>query len=520
MHGESPFLLSPLAPFAAMLPIVWLIVSLGAFKIQAHKACSLGLAGAAVIAALGWGMPLPLLAGAALDGAMFALLPILWVILAAFFTYNIALETRAIDQIKLLLSSISPDRRIQALLIAWGLGGFMEGVAGFGTAVAVPAALLIALGFEPFLAAVVCLLANTIAVAFGVVGVPVTTLAQVTDLPLPLLSDAIVMQLTPFAFCVPALIVLCITRSVRGLLEVWLPTLAAGGGFAVAQFLTAKYIGPELPAVIGSLAALGATVAAVKIAPPKRVWSFAGDGPDRALGALPALSLKAQITAWSPYILLLLLVLGSSRLVPAVHAALASVRTSWFIYAGPAAKPFVITWILTPGTLVMAAAVLGGFIQGATAPRLMRIALASARQLRKTAVTIICIVAMAKVLGYSGMVTSISTALASSTGGFYALVSPFLGMLGTFITGSDTSSNILFGQLQKEVAVSIGDDPVWLAAANTTGACIGKLISPQSIAIAGIATGLTGREGFLLITAMRYAAGFITGMSLLVFFGG
>ena len=518
MPGESAFLSSVYAPFCAMLPITWLIVSLGVFKMQAYKACFLGLLGTMAIAFAGWDMPLPLLAGAALDGAVFAFLPILWVILAAFFTYNIAIETKAIDHIKQLLSSISPDRRIQALLIAWGLGSFMEGVAGFGTAVAVPAALLIALGFEPFLAAILCLLANTIAVAFGVVGVPVTTLAQVTDLPLPLLSEAIIVQLTPFVFCVPALIVYCITRSLSGLAEVWLPTLAAGGGFAVAQYFTARYIGPELPAIIGSLAALGATVVAVKIAPPKTIWTFADDSPEPARAEVPAINVKSQLMAWSPYILLLVIVLCTSRLFPPVHSALSSVRGAWLIYTGPGAKPFSIAWILTPGTLVMISAVLGGLIQGAGPARLFAIAGATARQLGKTAVTIVCIVAMAKVLGYSGMVTSISVALAASTGSFYALVSPLLGMLGTFITGSDTSSNILFGQLQKEVAIKIGGDPVWMAAANTSGACIGKLISPQSMAIAGIATGLTGREGDLLVAAMRYAGVFIVALSLLVFF--
>ncbi len=505
------------AALLAMLPIVWLFVSLGILKIRAHLACALGLALGSALAALAWHMPVPLLGKAVLDGFVFALAPILWVILAAFLTYTIALHTKALDTIKDMLSSVSRDRRIQALAIAWGFGGFMEGVAGFGTAVAVPAALLIALGFKPFLAAVLCLLANTIAVAFGVVGVPVTTLAVITDLPVALLSEAIIVQLTPFVLCVPVCLVLTITRSLRGLLEVWPATLAAGAAFGVAQFFAARYIGPELPAIIGSLAASAATILAARLFPPKRVWTFEHDAPESETDARPPLSLGARLKAWAPYLILLVIVLGTSKLFPAVHAFLGQFRSSWLIYDGPGGKPFVMAWLLTPGTLVMAAALLGGLVQGASLPTLGRLTLSTAWQLRKTGLTILCIVALAKVLSSSGMVTDIATALAASTGPFYALVSPLLGMLGTFITGSDTSANILFGQLQKTVALNLGADPIWIAAANTSGACIGKLISPQSIAIAGIAAGLAGKEGELLLTAARYAAGFIAAMGLLVF---
>ena len=515
MH--DPANVSIFAPLIALLPIFWLLLSLGMIKMPAHKACLIGLLASAVLAHLVWAMPLPFLASAALEGFVFALLPILWIILAAFLTYNISLRTGAIDTIKALLSSISQDRRIQALLIAWGFGSFLEAVAGFGTAVAVPAALLISLGFKPFLAALICLLANTVAVAFGVVGIPVTTLAQVTSLPVTVLSEAIIVQLTPFVFCVPAFIILTLTRSLAGLAGVWLPTLVSGASFGLAQFLTVRYIGPELPAILGSIAAFTSTVLVTRLFPPKSVWRFAGEGPPEPDNTASTLAIRAQLRAWSPYLFLLLLVLLTSRLFPPVHTLLARASSSLLVYSGSGGKPLVMAWLLTPGTLVMTSAIIGGLLQGASPAILGRVLLATLNQLRKTAVTILCIVAMAKVLSYSGMIMSISTAMAALTGVYYALVSPVLGMLGTFITGSDTSANILFGQLQKEVALSIGIDPIWLAAANTSGACIGKLISPQSIAIASIAANLTGQEGALLLAAMRYAIAFVAVLSVLVF---
>lgn len=508
---------SVVAPLLAFLPIAWLLFSLGALKMAMHKACALGLGASALLAFVGWGVPARLLGAAVLDGFAFAAVPILWVILAAFLTYNIALRTNAIEKIKDFLSSISRDRRIQALLIAWGFGSFLEAVAGFGTAVAVPAALLIALGFSPFPAALLCLLANTVAVAFGVLGIPITTLAQITELPVSQLSEAVVFQLTPFAVCVPALIVLTITRSLSGLLEVWPQTFAAGAGFGAAQFLAAKYIGPELPAVMGSLAAFVLVILAAKLFPPKNIWTFSGDDPADDEQKRVRLAWGEQLRAWSPYILLFLLVGLTSRLFPEINAFAGKVKSSWLIYDAPGGKPFTIAWLATPGSLVFVSAVCGGLIQGASPRDLAATFAATIRQLSKTALTILCIVGMAKVLGHSGMVASIAGALAASAGKYYAFISPALGMLGTFITGSDTSSNILFGLLQKQVALEIGADPVWLAAANTSGACVGKLISPQSLAVAGIAAGLAGKEGPLLSAAMHYAGGFIVALCLLVF---
>jgi lactate permease len=493
-----------------IIPIAWLLVSLGFLKLPAYKACLIGLAISGIEAISLWQMDYLMALKAAAEGSVFALLPIIWVIVAAFFTYNISLHTGAITQIKQFMSSLSGDRRIQALLIAWGFGGFLEAVAGFGTAVAVPAALLIALGFEPFLAAVVCLFANTTAVAFGVVGIPVNTLAQITELPILPISMAIVWQLAPFGVLVPLLIVVTITKSLKRLHGVWLTTLVSGISFALAQFVVAKYVGPELPAIIGSIVAFLATVLSAKMSPPAEEWKFP---QERAAAASvtkdQAIDVKQQMVAWMPYILLLVFVLLTSKLVPILNGPLGKVTSAFLIYDGTGGKPLTLQWLLTPGTLVLVSAIIGGLIQGASLLQLAKLYAGTAWQLRKTAVTIMSIVSMAKVLGYSGMIGSIAVTLAGVTGPLYPLFAPAIGALGTFITGSDTSANILFGLLQKQTALQLGIDPIWIAAANASGACIGKLISPQSIAIAAIATGLTGKEGELLAVTAKYAAIFL-----------
>lgn len=507
-----------------MLPVLWLFVSLGILKMSTPLACAIGLGASAVLAVMGWDFTPLLAVKALLDGAAFALMPILWVIFAALLTYSIAVETKAMDAIKALLASVSRDRRIQALLIAWGFGGFMESVAGFGTAVAVPAAVLVSLGFAPFCAAVVCLLANTVAVAFGVVGIPVITLAWITDLPVTELATQIVLQLTVFVFIVPVFIVIAVTGSLRGLSGVWAHALGAGASFGIVQFIAARYIGPELPAILGSLAAFATIVALARYLPPKTLWTFDHDGAGAAspgrketANADPArLTLVAQLKAWSPYIALLVLVLAS-RMIEPLNALLAKATTSHAIYDGPGGKPLTIAWLLTPGSLVLIAALIGGRIQGASFGAMARLSGVTLRQMGKSVVTIVCIVSLAKMLGYSGMINTVAVSLADIAGTFYPLVSPLLGMLGTFITGSDTSSNILFGQLQKQVALTIGVSPIWMAAANTSGACIGKIISLQSIAIAGISANIAGREGELLVVCLKYAAPFIVALGVLVY---
>jgi lactate permease len=501
----------------AFIPLLWLLISLGVMKMAAYKACLIGLVLSFVIAVIGWGMPFILSIKAALEGVVLALWPIIWVILAAIFTYNVTLKTGAMETIKGLMGSLSGDRRIQALIIAWGFGGFLEAAAGFGTAVAIPASILIGLGFNPFFAAVICLIANTVPVAFGAVGIPITTLAKVADLDVMKLTLDTALQLTPFVIVVPLALVLILTKSLSGLKGVISTALVAGISFAIPQLLVAKFIGPELTAIVGSIVSMICITMWVKISPPKEEWKFPFEDKTVATVKTAAASLKEQMIAWSPYVLLFILILGTSKFFPDINSGLGQIKSMLFIYDGPEGKPMGIDWVVTPGTLIMIAAVIGGFVQGASASALVEIFGKTVKQLQKTIITIIAIVSMAKIMGYSGMIAAIAIALAKLTGKFYPLFAPAIGALGTFVTGSDTSANVLFGALQKQTAIAIGADPTWVTASNTTGATAGKMISPQSIAVACSATGQEGQEGAILAVTIKYCIVYVILVGILIY---
>lgn len=503
----------------AFIPLLWLLLSLGVWRMAAHKACVIALVISMAIAAVAWQMPAGLVLKGAVDGAVLAIWPILWVIFAAIFTYNITLKTGAMDKIKGLMASFSSDRRVQALLIAWGFGAFLEAAAGFGTAVAIPAAILISLGFNPFFASVLCLIANTVPVAFGAVGIPVITLAQVADVDLLKLTLYTAIQLTPFVIGIPLALIWIMTRSLSGVKGVIGMSIVAGIAFAVPQLLVAAFMGPELTAILGSVVSMAAIVVWNKISPPATVWQFPGEQTDSRTVTDFTTSFKEQLISWSPYILLFVLILGTNnKVLPALSSALGTVQTSFAIYDGPGGKPISLAWILTPGTLIMIGAIIGGLLQNASLADLGATFTKTCGQLQKTTITVISIVALARVMGYAGMVADIAVALAQTTGGFYPLIAPVLGALGTFVTGSDTNANVLFGALQKQTALQIGADPTWITAANTTGATAGKMISPQSIAIATSATGQIGTEGEILRSTIGYCLAYTVLLGIWVYF--
>lgn len=506
-----------LSAFIGFLPLLWLLLSLGWLKMPAYKACLIGLGLSGVIAMVCWSMPAAFALKAAFEGVILALWPIIWVILAAIFTYNVTLKTGAMEKIKTMMSQMSGDRRIQALVIAWGFGGFLEAAAGFGTAVAIPASILIGLGFSPLLAAVICLIANTVPVAFGAVGIPVTTLAKVADLDVMLLTYDTALQLTPFVIVVPLALILILTKSISGLRGVVGAALVAGISFALPQLIIAKYVGPELTAIVGSIVSIVATALWAQWFPPAQEWRFPNEGQASQTETKQAISLSEKLIAWSPYLFLFLFILGTSKMVPALNNYLSSVSSTFLVYDGPGGKPMKIDWLITPGTLIMLAAILGGLWQGATFSKLAVTFKETVIQLQKTIITVIAIVSMAKVMGYSGMVPAIAVALAQMTGKYYPLIAPAIGALGTFVTGSDTSANVLFGALQKQTALEIGADPTWVTASNTTGATAGKMISPQSIAVATSATKQTGQEGQILAITFKYCLIYVIIVGLLVY---
>ena len=493
----------------AMIPVLWLIVSLGVLKMPAHKTCSFTVILTLAIAIICWRMKFIDGITATVEGMAIALWPILLVIVAALFTYNLAVETKTMDVIKKMLSSITTDKRIQVLILAWGFGGFLEAVAGYGTAVAIPASILASLGFNPLFAAVICLLANTVPTAFGALGIPVTTLATVTGLEIVHLSYVTSIQLAGFIVLIPFLLVILTEKSIKALKGVVGITLVSGITFAVPQIFIAKYLGADLPALVASICSMACTILMAKAMNKEKV-----ETKEDKIG------LKEGILAWLPYILLCGLILIASPLVPSINSLLAKASSNIHIYTGDATSTTAFSWINTPGMMILIATFIAGLIQKLKFTYMLDVLKRTIIQLKTSFITIMSIVAISKIMSHSGMTSSISFGLCAITGSFYPLIAPLLGAIGTFVTGSDTSANILFGALQTEAAKSLSIDPYWIAAANTAGATAGKMISPQSIAIATSATGLIGSEGKILSTTVKYCLGYVIILGLIVYFGG
>ena len=493
----------------AMIPVLWLIVSLGVLKMPAHKTCSFTVILTLAIAIICWRMKFIDGITATVEGMAIALWPILLVIVAALFTYNLAVETKTMDVIKKMLSSITTDKRIQVLILAWGFGGFLEAVAGYGTAVAIPASILASLGFNPLFAAVICLLANTVPTAFGALGIPVTTLATVTGLEVVHLSYVTSIQLAGFIVLIPFLLVILTEKSIKALKGVVGITLISGITFAVPQIFIAKYLGADLPALVASICSMACTILMAKAMNKEKV-----ETKEDKIG------LKEGVLAWLPYILLCGLILIASPLVPSINSLLAKASSNIHIYTGDATSTTAFSWINTPGMMILIATFIAGLIQKLKFTYMLDVLKRTIIQLKTSFITIMSIVAISKIMSHSGMTSSISFGLCAITGSFYPLIAPLLGAKGTFVTGSDTSANILFGALQTEAAKSLSIDPYWIAAANTAGATAGKMISPQSIAIATSATGLIGSEGKILSTTVKYCLGYVIILGLIVYFGG
>ncbi|EDQ96515.1 lactate permease [Intestinibacter bartlettii DSM 16795] len=493
----------------AMIPVLWLIVSLGVLKMPAHKTCSFTVILTLAIAIICWRMKFIDGITATVEGMAIALWPILLVIVAALFTYNLAVETKTMDVIKKMLSSITTDKRIQVLILAWGFGGFLEAVAGYGTAVAIPTSILASLGFNPLFAAVICLLANTVPTAFGALGIPVTTLATVTGLEVVHLSYVTSIQLAGFIVLIPFLLVILTEKSIKALKGVVGITLVSGITFAVPQVFIAKYLGADLPALVASICSMACTILMAKAMNKEKV-----ETKEDKIG------LKEGILAWLPYILLCGLILIASPLVPSINSLLAKASSNIHIYTGDATSTTAFSWINTPGMMILIATFIAGLIQKLKFTYMLDVLKRTIIQLKTSFITIMSIVAISKIMSHSGMTSSISFGLCAITGSFYPLIAPLLGAIGTFVTGSDTSANILFGALQTEAAKSLSIDPYWIAAANTAGATAGKMISPQSIAIATSATGLIGSEGKILSTTVKYCLGYVIILGLIVYFGG
>ena len=458
------------------------------------------------------------------EGALKAVFPILLIILMAIYSYNILVASKSIEVIKSQFTSFTDDRGVLVLMMVWGFGGLLEGMAGFGTAVAIPAAILIGLGFKPMFSALVALLGNSVPTAFGAVGVPITTLCNeisaggASAQTVCEVSAFAVVQLAPLFFLIPFVILMLTDRKAWGrniVLALW-----TGGVSLGVQILCATRLGAETPAIVGSLAAILAIIIYVKVFAKSKK-------PEKTEKKFRA---GQTFRAWSVYIFILVLILLTGALCPPVNGFL---RTH-LVSQAPLpviGSTFKFGWINNAALWLFTGSVAGGLLQGLTPKQLLKVLATTIVNLRFTTITIVCLIALASVMNYSGMIGAIAAGLVAVTGSYYPLFAPLIGAIGTFVTGSDTSSNILFGKLQANVAHQLGmngtgtflgfhgSEADWLAAANSTGATGGKMISPQSIAIATGASDMEGKDDAILRKAIPYALLYIIIAGAIVLIG-
>lgn len=491
----------------AIVPVLLLIVLMAFFKMPGDRSSVISLIVTMLIALFGFHFAIDDLACSFLYGALKAVSPILIIIVMAIFSYNVLLKTRKMEIIKQQFTSISTDKSIQVLLLTWGFGGLLEAMAGFGTAVAIPAAILISLGFKPVFSAVVSLIANSVATAFGAIGTPVLVLAKETSLDMQNLSTNVVLQLSVLMFLIPLVLLFLTDPKLKSLPKNLFLALLVGGVSLTSQYMAARYMGAESPAIIGSILSIIVIVIYGKLTAPKE--ERARKNPLRT---------KDILNAWSIYLLILLLIILTSPLFPGLRHTL---ENNWVtrisLPVGDSTLNYTISWLTHAGVLLFIGTFIGGLIQGAGVKEMFTVLWHTVKQLKKTFITVICLVGLSTIMDTAGMIAVVATALATATGSLYPLFAPVIGCLGTFITGSDTSSNILFGKLQASVAGHINVSPDWLSAANTVGATGGKIISPQSIAIATSASNQQGKEGEILKAAIPYALAYVVITGVIVF---
>jgi len=495
----------------AATPVVLLIVLLGFLKISGDKSAFITLVTTILIAVFGFDFSLESVGLSVIYGTLKAFFPILLIIIAAIYSYNVLVFTQKMDDLKFQFSNISKDKTIQVLLLTWGFGGLLEGMAGFGTAVAIPAAILIGLGYKPLFSALVSLLSNSVPTAFGAIGIPVKAIAvEIGYENLTGLGEQIVFQLIPLMIIIPFIIVTLTDSSLKAVPKNILLSLVVGGVSIVVQYLAVIYIGVETPAILGSIASIIVIVLWGKITAIKD----------------PDLSLEAKtnseiINAWSVYGLILFFIIVTSPLFEVLRSFFQSISATHItLTIEGIEKTIKIFWLTDGGILIFLGTFLGGLLQGATIKGLFSVLWKSIIQLKETYITVISLIILSTIMDFSGMIPVLGLALSAATGTFYPLFAPAIGCLGAFLTGSDTSSNILFGKLQANVAHQIGGEPSWFAAANNVGATGGKIISPQSIAIATSACGQQGEEGTIMKKALPYALFYIIVAGMMVYFFG
>jgi lactate permease len=539
-------------------------VLLGVVRMAAWKASVAALVVAVVVAVAIYPMPIgqALLSGT--EGAAFGFFPIMWIVINAIWIYNLTVQTGHFDVLRRSFSSVSPDPRIQAIIIAFCFGSLLEALAGFGAPVAICAVMLVALGMSPILAASLALIADTAPVAFGAIGVPITTLSTVTNLPVDQLGAMVGRQTPLLALFVPFVLV-GVVGGFRGVRQVWPAALTAGVVFAVAQFVASNFISIPLTDIIASLASAGGVVLLLRVWHPSEVMaamdhrevepgraggsigSGLGEGADdagRGGAGEPALAATATITngrsgrvddghirdsrgdvikAYAPYGIIIA-IFGVTQ-IPALKSALDSVshKFAWpgLHLLGSSGKPqssvmFNFNWLSAAGTLLLIAGIITALVLRVGPGRALRTYGETLVELKFAILTVMVVLALAYVMNASGQTSTLGKWMAGA-GGLFALLSPILGWLGVAVTGSDTSANSLFGALQVAAAKGAGLNPLLMAAGNSSGGVIGKMISPQNLAIGASAVGLAGKEGDLFRKVLPWTLVFLVGACVLVY---
>ncbi|CZE49274.1 lactate permease LctP family transporter [Campylobacter geochelonis] len=513
-----------LSAFVASLPILLFFASLVLFKLKGWVAAALTVGLSCIIAIAMYGMPIQSVLSSFVYGFITGMWPIAWIILAAIFLYKLSVKSGYFETLKHSVMSITPDHRIQVILIAFCFGAFLEGAIGFGGPVAITAALLMGLGLRPLYAAGLCMIANTAPVAFGAVGIPIIAMGKAVGVDPVHISAMVAHMLPPITIFVPFFIVY-LMDGFKGVKETYPAILVASLTFAITQFVTASYVGPELPDITSAVVSLVCTTAFLKIWKPKNIFRVEGSEP---YVENEQMSAKLVIKAWLPFVFLILtVVLWTMPFFKALFAKGGALSFTTFQFTVPFINEinqvapiikegqnaalsgvFSVPLILTAGTAILAAAFLTVAAYKLKTSMIKEAATETIKEMSIPILTIGLVVAYAYVAKNSAQAATMGLAL-SNTGQAFAFFSPVIGWLGVFLTGSDTSSNLLFGPLQQVTAQQLGVQDYVFLAANTVGGVVGKMISPQSIAIACAAVGLVGQESSLFRFTLKYSIFFI-----------
>jgi len=507
----DPFNNIAISALLAAIPILFIFWALIIKKMKGYKASLLATLIAVVIAMVAYGMPVKLALLSTLNGAMYGLFPICWIIIAAVFLFNLTVKSGQFEVIKYFMATITSDRRIQALLIAFSFGSFLEGTAGFGAPVAITAAMLAGLGFNPLYAAGICLIANTAPVAFGAIGIPITVASQVSSIPEMAISQMVGRTLPILSILLPFYLIVLMS-GVKKTMEILPAVLVSGISFALLQWFSSNYLGPALPDVIAGIGSIVALIVFLRFWKPKTTWRFPQE-PAPTIDTDVNYTSGQIVRAWSPFILLTIMIIawGTAPIkevlnavgmiqfeMPGLHNAIVDRGGNLLPHT------FKFNYLSASGTAIVISAFISIPLVGLSFGKGMKIFGETLSQLKFPILTVASVLGFAYIVNDSGITLTMAAALAN-TGVLFPFFAPVLGWLGVFITGSDTSANALFGKLQAATATSIGVDPVITVAANVSGGVVGKMISPQSIAVAAAAGHLIGRESELFRFTVKHS---------------